>query len=71
MTSVLCRLVGEVDDARAERLRIYELQRLLIAPLLEETLSAAHDEWVDHKPKLVEELSACCDEVGRWRIIRR
>ena len=44
MVSALCRLVGEVEHARAEGLRVDELQRLLlIAPVLKETLSAPHD----------------------------
>src|SRR5215208_6422281 len=44
MASALCRLVGEVEHARAEGLRVDELQRLLlIAPVLKETLSAPHD----------------------------
>src|SRR5215213_415710 len=51
----LCRLVGEVEDVRAKRLRVHELQSLLIAPFLEEALPAAHDYGMDHEPKLVEE----------------
>jgi hypothetical protein len=34
--SALCRLVGEIEGARAKRPRVHELQRLLIAPFLEE-----------------------------------
>jgi hypothetical protein len=30
--SALCRLVGEIEGARAKRPRVHELQRLLIAP---------------------------------------
>jgi len=40
--SVLRRLVGEIENARAEGLRVDELQRLLIAPVLKQTLSAPH-----------------------------
>jgi hypothetical protein len=33
MASALCRLVGEIEVARAKRPRVHELQRLLIGPL--------------------------------------
>src|SRR5215217_8838520 len=56
MASALRRLVGEIDNARAEGLRVEELQRLLIAPVLKQTLSAPHDYGMDHEPKLVEEV---------------
>src|SRR3712207_6677897 len=56
MASALRRLVGEIENARAERLRVNELQRLLIAPVLKQTLSAPHDDGVDHEPKFVEEV---------------
>src|ERR671915_37402 len=58
MASALCRPVGEVEDARAERLRVHELQRFPIAPLLEEALPAPQDDRMDHKPKLIEEFLA-------------
>jgi hypothetical protein len=43
MASALRRLVGEIENARAEGLRVDELQRLLIAPVPKQTLSARHD----------------------------
>src|SRR5215216_8187045 len=55
MASALRRLVAEIDNARAEGLRVDELQRLLIAPVLKQTLSAPHDYWMEHEPKFVEE----------------
>src|ERR671916_979977 len=58
MASALCQMVGEIEDACAERLRVNELQRLLIAPLLEEALPVAQDDGMDHEPKLVEEVVA-------------
>ncbi|HEX2244314.1 MAG TPA: hypothetical protein VHK27_13905, partial [Gammaproteobacteria bacterium] len=33
-----CRMVGEIEQTRAEGHRIYEFQSLPIAPVLEETL---------------------------------
>ena len=56
MASALRWLVGEIENARAEGLRVHELQRLLIAPLLKQTLSAPHDDGMDHEPELVEEI---------------
>ena len=56
MVSALRRLVGEIENARAEGLRGHELLRLLIASFLKETLSAPHDDGMDHEPKLLEEL---------------
>ena len=56
MASALRRLVGEIENARAEDLRVDELQRLLIATVLKETLPAAHDDGMDHEPELVEEV---------------
>src|SRR5215207_11757370 len=56
MASALCRLVGEIEDARAEGLRIHELQGLLITPVLKQALPAARDNRVDHEPELVEEV---------------
>ena len=58
MASALLWLVGEVEDARAKRLRVHEFQRLLIAPVLEEALPAAQDDGMDHERKLVEEVVA-------------
>jgi hypothetical protein len=55
LTSALRRPVGEIDDARAEGLRVDELQRLLIAPVLEQTLPAPHDYGMEHEPEFVEE----------------
>jgi hypothetical protein len=55
MASALCRLVGEIDDARAEGLRVNESQNLLIAPFFEEALPSAHDDGMDHETELVEE----------------
>src|SRR5829696_2661931 len=56
--SALCWLVGEVEDARAERLRVDELQRLPIAPVIEEVLPSAHDDGMNHERKLIEEAVA-------------
>jgi hypothetical protein len=56
MASALRWPVGEVDDARAERLRVNKLQTLLITPSLEEALPAAHDDGMDHEPELVYEV---------------
>src|SRR5918993_4174556 len=55
MASVLRRLVGEIENACAEGPRVDELQRLLIAPVLKQTLSAPHDYGMEHEPKFVEE----------------
>src|SRR4028118_1809793 len=49
------RPVGEGDDARTERLRLYELEPYQGTSLPEEALSAAHDHGMDHEPELVEE----------------
>src|SRR5918997_4110881 len=56
LASALRRLVGEIENAHAERLRVDELQRLLIATVLKQTLSAAHHDGMDHEPKFVEEV---------------
>src|SRR5215203_1767138 len=56
MASALRRLVGEIENARAEGLRVDELQRPLIAPFLKQTLSAPHDDRMNHEPELVEEV---------------
>ena len=56
MASALRHLVGEIENACAEGLRVHELQRLLIASFLKETLSAPHDDGMDHEPKLLEEV---------------
>jgi hypothetical protein len=55
MASALRRLVGEIENARAEGLRVHELQRLLIDPVLKQTLSTPHDDGMEHEPKFVEE----------------
>jgi hypothetical protein len=56
LASALRRLVGEIENARAEGLRVDELQRLLIAPFLKQTLSTPHDDGMEHEPKFVEEV---------------
>ena len=48
------RSVGKVDDARRERLRVHELQRLVLTKVLEEAFAAAHHQGVDHELELVE-----------------
>ena len=58
MASAMCRMVGEVENTRAERLRVDELQRLLIAPILEEALPVPNDDGMNHEPKLVEEVAS-------------
>jgi hypothetical protein len=58
MALALCRLVGEVDDARAKALGADKLQRLPIAPVLKETLPAVRDDGMDHEPELVEKVVA-------------
>src|SRR5215207_176391 len=55
LASALRRLVGEIENARAEGLRVDELQCLLIAPVLKQTLSAPHDYGMDHEAELIEE----------------
>ena len=55
LASALRRLVGEIENACAEGLRVEELQRLLIAPVLKQTLSAPHHDRMNHEPELVEE----------------
>src|SRR5215203_3811869 len=56
MASALRRLVAEIENARAEDLRVDKLQRLLIAPVFKQTLSAPHHDGMDHEPKFVEEV---------------
>jgi hypothetical protein len=56
LASALRRLVGEIQNARAEGLRVDELQRLLIAPFLKQTLSTPHDDGMYHEPKFVEKV---------------
>ena len=55
MASPLRRLVGEIENACAEGLRLDKLQRPLIAPFLKQTLSAPHHDRMNHEPELVEE----------------
>src|ERR671938_741989 len=52
--SLTYRPVGEVEDARTKGLRVHELQRLLIALLLEEALPTPQNDGMNHEPKLVE-----------------
>src|SRR5215217_6152325 len=56
LASGLRRLVGEIENARAEGLRVDQLQRLLISPVLKQTLSAPHDDGMNHEAKFVEEV---------------
>jgi hypothetical protein len=56
MASAWRRLVGEIENASAEGLRVEELQRLLIAPFLKQTLSAPHDYGMNHELEFVEEV---------------
>src|SRR5215203_2598016 len=56
IASALRRLVAEIENARAEDLRVDQLQRLLISPVLKQTLSAPHDYGMEHEPKFVEGL---------------
>ena len=58
MASALWWLVGEVEDTRAERLRLDELQHFPITPVLEEPLPIAQDNGMNHKPELVEEVAS-------------
>ena len=58
MASALWRLVGEVEDARAERLQVDELQRFPITPILEEPLPGAQDHVMNHEPELIEEVAS-------------
>jgi hypothetical protein len=53
--SVACRLIGEVDDARGEVLRLRELQRRPLLALLEEALAAPDEHGVDEELELVEQ----------------
>ena len=45
-----------MEDARAERLRVDEFQRL--PTFLEETLPAAQDHRMNHEPELVDEVAS-------------
>src|SRR5215208_7901565 len=56
MPSALRRLIGEIENARAEDLRVHELKRPLIAPILKQTLPASHHDGMNHEAKLVEEV---------------
>ena len=56
LASGLRRLVGEIENARAEGLRVDQLQRLLISPVVKQTLSAPHDDGMNHEAKFVEEV---------------
>src|SRR5215207_3913184 len=56
LASALRRVVGEIENACAEGLRVDKLQRLLIATVLKETLPAPHDDRMNHEPQLVEEV---------------
>src|SRR5215208_7514311 len=44
MASALCRPVGEDNDARAEDLRVHELQSCCVEPVAEEPLALPHDD---------------------------
>ena len=52
------RVVGEVDDTRAERPRVHEFQGFSIYAILEEALSTPQDQGMNHKPKLLKEVLA-------------
>ena len=58
MASAMCRMVAEVENTRAERLRVDELQCLLIAPILEEVLPVPNDDGMNHESKLIEEVAS-------------
>jgi hypothetical protein len=63
----LRRLAGEIENARAERFRIDELHT--------ETLPVAHDNRMEHEPKLVEgvvgqRLVRVWVKRSRWRLLR-
>ena len=71
MASAPWRLVTEVEDARAERLRVDELQRRLICAVLKETLPAAQDNGMDHEPELVGQQPVRVWVISpRWRLLR-
>src|SRR5829696_3943050 len=53
VASALRRLVGEIENARAEGLRVDKLQRLLNAPIVKETLAAPQDNRMDHEAEHV------------------
>jgi len=54
----LSRLVGEHRDPSAGRLRINQLESFhkLSIPIFEETLTAAHDNRMDHERQLIQEI---------------
>ena len=58
MAAAMCRMVGEVENTRAERLRVDELQCLLIAPILEEVLPVPNDDGMNHESRLIEEVAS-------------
>ena len=47
------RPLGEVDDARVERLGAHEFQTFRIFPVLEEALPTTKDHGMNHEPELV------------------
>src|SRR6266542_6776341 len=51
------RLEDEDDHAVADGLRVGETQRLLVARLAEEALSASEHDRVHHQPQLVDEVA--------------
>jgi hypothetical protein len=71
LVSALRRLAGEIENACAEGLRVDELQRLLIATILKQTLSAPHDYGIDHEPEVVgQPLVRVWVKRSRWRMLR-
>src|SRR5215204_2545265 len=55
MASALRWLVGEIENARTKGLRVDQLQRILLPPVLKQTLPAPHHHGMEHEPKFVEE----------------
>ncbi len=52
---MLRRLVGDDHDPRPGRLGSDELQALQSAPVREEPLAVAHDNWMNHERKFIKE----------------
>jgi hypothetical protein len=53
LLALVRRPVGEVDDTRVERPRIYEFQRLTVVPVLEEALPTPQNHGMDNETDLV------------------
>src|ERR671910_1949819 len=55
MASALRQLVGEVEDARGEGLRVHQLKLRLLISFFKKALAASHQYRMDHQLQLVEQ----------------